>query len=84
MTTNPAAAAHLAELDARFAAHLAEIRRRAEDAKAELRAGRLAGEPPRRPAYDNPLDEPLREPLVADTPLVAVDADGIPLWDDPT
>lgn len=88
MTGNPAAAPHLAELDARFEAHVAEVRRRAERAKAELAgtasllAERLAPAPtiPDLPSLDALDREP--QPAFPDSPLVAVDDDGIPLWDD--
>ena len=93
MNFNPAAAAHLAELDARFEGHVAELRRHADAAKAaiERSAAGLAERtaPPAPPdsfgAFDDePSTETLHAPLLADTPLVATDDDGIPLWEDPS
>lgn len=57
MIANPAAASHLAELDARFEGHLAALRQRAAHAKAIVEAGAEAlvaqAAPPREADHDD-------------------------------
>ncbi len=91
MTTNSAAANHLAELDARYEAHRGALREHVEHAKAALaqsivvvadRLPRPTGVTPPPPATDAAFDD-TSGALIADTPLLATDDDGIPLWEDP-
>lgn len=100
MTRNPAAAAHLAELDARFEGHLAALRRRTVEAKDAVNATaesigprryppkhpttRIDLGPPPERDAEIPDFPPLHDALVPDAPLGALDDDGVPLWDDPT
>ena len=99
MTRNPAAAQHLAELDARFEGHLAALRQRTVEAKDAVNATAEAMGPRRYPPKHPttridlgppperdaiPDFEPIHEPHVPDAPLGSVDDDGIPLWDDQT
>ena len=95
MTRNPAAAAHLAELDARFEGHLAALRQRTVEAKdavnntAESLGPRRY--PPKHPTTRIDLGPPPEREGIPDAPLGAdagdpfghTDDDGIPLWDDP-
>ena len=91
MTTNAAAASHLAELDARFEAHRGALREHAEHAKAAIaqsvvtfaeRLPRASAAAPPQPIDSVALDD-ANHALIADTPLVSTDDDGIPLWEDP-
>lgn len=90
MTANSAAADHLAELDARYEAHRGALREHVEHTKATLaqsivvvadRLPRPTGVTPP-PAADAAFDD-TNGALIADTPLLATDDDGIPLWEDP-
>ncbi|HTJ25459.1 MAG TPA: hypothetical protein VMA36_04760 [Candidatus Limnocylindria bacterium] len=84
MIANPAAASHLAELEARVESHLGAVRVRAAQLRerlgadaAALRAQLASAQPARVPAPGLLLDAP----LVPDVPLLVLDED-VPLGPD--